>query len=163
MRKETKAAADAVAEEINSLLSKVVRKKIYQTFEELESAFKDHSIRDNVMKCRRCKLRVTGILSSAECPNNCGPLHAVTWKEECLEAEAHAEQRLAKQPEYINSQPDEVKPLVDELEKLAKVTGHEDDCTSLAGENCNCGADAHNTKVRELAACIRKAGAGEIE
>jgi len=88
MRKETKEAADAIAERISDLLAQVVRKKLGQAFEELESAFADHSIRDNVKRCDRCKLRVTGILDSTNCPNGCGPLRSVTWKQECLDAEA---------------------------------------------------------------------------
>ncbi len=97
MRKETKAAADAVASHIIDLLGCVVRKKIDQTFEELESALADNSIRKNVMKCARCKLRVTGILNSEHCPNGCGPLHAVTWKDECLAAEAQIEKMAGEE------------------------------------------------------------------
>ena len=99
---ETKAAADAIAEQINSLLACVVRKKISQVFDELEQHFSSHSIRDNVMRCPRCRLRVTGIFSSARCPNDCGPLWAVTWKEECLEAEAMVEKLVLEAKENSN-------------------------------------------------------------
>jgi hypothetical protein len=99
MRKETKAAADAVAGEINRLLCQVVTKKVHQAFEELESVFADHSIRDNVMKCPGCKLRVTGLFNrEVGCPNGCKhALQTVSWKDECLEAEAAIEKSVVKQ------------------------------------------------------------------
>lgn len=100
MRKETKDAAEAVTNTINELLCQVTRKKIMQVFEELEAAFADHSIRDNVMKCSRCKLRVTGMFpTDAGCPNGCGPLRQVTWKEECQTAEAEVEKLMTGEKE----------------------------------------------------------------
>jgi hypothetical protein len=58
-------------------------------------------IRPNVMRCAKCEIRVTGVLSTAACPNKCGPLWSVTWKEECQSAErvlesVHEEYALAR-------------------------------------------------------------------
>ncbi len=58
-------------------------------------------VRPNVMRCAKCKLRVTGALSTALCPNGCGPLWAVTWKEECQAAEAQLDDASAAPPGMV--------------------------------------------------------------
>jgi hypothetical protein len=61
----------------------------------LEAA-ETNNIRPNVMRCAKCSLRVTGAVSKAQCPNGCGPLWGVTWKDECQAAEAREAELLAE-------------------------------------------------------------------
>lgn len=53
------------------------------------------ALRPNVMRCGGCNLRVTGMVTTASCPNGCGPLWPATWKEECLSAERERDEYVA--------------------------------------------------------------------
>lgn len=80
------------------------------------------ALRPNVMRCGRCKLRVTGIVATASCPNGCGPLWPATWEEECLTAERDRDEFL-QIAQRIAIEKAELRREADRLRKCANCQG----------------------------------------